>query len=103
MAPTKKRRRKEAAPIQAGLLPEDLSEIKVVPESEREWWNHLDREAKLRVAERFRKRWTDEETRLVVEADPSSADYYELAAKMGRTPGSVPLRRALMVHLLRDE
>ena len=38
------------------------------------------------VAERFRKRWSDDETRLVIEADPKSDDYYGLATTMGRTP-----------------
>lgn len=86
-----------------GLLPEDHSDIKIVPDEDREWWAKLPREAKVRVAERYRKRWSDDETLLLVQADPDTADYYTLGAQMGRTPGSLRWRRSLMIHLLKDE
>ncbi len=97
------RRKEPPPPKSGGLLAEDYSEIKIVKAEDREWYSRLDQKAKIRVAERFRKRWTDEETGLVIQADPSTEDYYELAARMGRTPGSIRIRRSAMVHLLRDE
>src|SRR4051794_28109766 len=103
MAATSRGPGKAAQPCGMGLLAEDHTDIKVVPAGEREWWGRLDRKAQLRVAEKFRKRWTDDETRMVIEADPEKEDYYDLAAKMGRTPGSVRFRRSVMIHLLRDE
>jgi hypothetical protein len=86
-----------------GLLAEDHSEIKVVPAEDRQWWDGLTGPARARVASNYRKKWTDEETRQLVLADPDSDDYYELAARMGRTPGGLRWRRSAMVHLLRDE
>lgn len=86
-----------------GLLAEDHSEIKLVPAEDRQWWDGLTEPARARVASNYRKKWTDEETRLLVLADPDCDDYYELAARMGRTPGGLRWRRSAMVHLLRDE
>src|SRR5437016_1182775 len=86
-----------------GLLSEDHSEIKLVPAEDRDWWAALSSPARARVARNYRKKWTDEETRELVLADPDRDDYYALAAQMGRTPGGLRWRRSVMVHLLRDE
>jgi hypothetical protein len=101
-----KKRVQEEAPspgARRGLLTEDFSDIKIVPDEDREWWYSLDEPAKTRVAKRYRKKWTDDETKRLIKADPEKEDYYGLAAEMGRTPGSLRLRRQAMVHLLRDE
>jgi hypothetical protein len=86
-----------------GLLPEDLSEIRLVPAADREWWSRLSNPAKLRVAEKRGKKWTDEETERLIRADPERDDYYHLAEAMARTPGALRTRRAHMIHLLREE
>lgn len=86
-----------------GLLSEDRSAIKLVPAADREWWQALSERARARFAERHGKRWTEAETRQLVEADPDRNDYYELGARMGRAPGALRIRRSHMVHLLRDE
>jgi len=86
-----------------GLLKEDRSEIKVVPAKDRDWWAQLSEPAKARFAERHGKKWTDEETRQLIQADPDKDDYYELAARMGRAPGALRVRRSHMIHILRDE
>jgi hypothetical protein len=95
-----KQRRGEPRPA---LLAEDNSPIKLVPDADRAWWNQLSQPARARFAERRGKRWTDEETMLLIEADPDEDDYYSLGAKLGRSPGALRIRRAHMVHLLRDE
>lgn len=104
MVPKKPGRRpgpkKENGP---GLLSEDHSEIKLVSADERDWWDRLPASAKLKFAERRNKKWTDEETRELIEADPDATDYYELAEKLGRAPGAVRIRRSHMIHILRDE
>jgi hypothetical protein len=86
-----------------GLLSEDRSEIRIVADDERSWFERLPEAAKLRFAERRNKKWTDEETRELVLADPGTTDYYELAEKLGRSPGALRIRRSHMIHLLRDE
>ena len=86
-----------------GLLSEDHTEIRLVPAADREWWSRLNDTAKTRFAERHGKKWTDEETRRLVEADPNQDEYYGLAAAMGRSPGALRTRRSQMIHLLRDE
>src|SRR5262245_25100310 len=86
-----------------GLLAEDNSPIKMVPDADRDWWSQLSRPTRARFAKRRGKRWTDEETMLLVEADADKDDYYSLAARMGRAPGALRIRRAHMIHLLRDE
>jgi hypothetical protein len=85
------------------LLAEDHSPIKLVPAADREWWLKLSEPARARFAERRGKRWTDEETVRLIEADPETTDYYELGAAMGRAPGALRIRRSHMIHLLRDE
>jgi len=85
------------------LLSEDHSEIKLVPAADREWWSRLNDTAKARFAARHRKKWTDEETRRLIEADPDDEDYYALGAETGRGPGALRARRSQMIHLLRDE
>lgn len=86
-----------------GLLKEDRSEIKVVPAKDRDWWQQLSEPAKAKFAERHGKKWTDEETRQLIQADPDKDGYYELAARMGRAPGALRVRRSQMIHILRDE
>lgn len=98
-----RRKTKGPPPPGGGLIAEDHSDIKIVPAEDREWWSHLPTEARIRVADRYRKRWTDEETRRIVTADPDTTDYYALGEQMGRTPGALRWRRALMTHLLKDE
>lgn len=85
------------------LLTEDHSPIRLVPAADREWWLKLSEPARARFAERHGKRWTDEETRRLIEADPETTDYYELGAEMGRAPGALRIRRSHMIHLLKDE
>ncbi len=85
------------------LLSEDHSEIKLVPAKDREWWDKLGAGAKARFAARHRKKWTDEETRQLILADPDTEDYYQLGARMGRGPGALRARRSQMIHLLREE
>lgn len=101
--PRKKTKDPRPWPTGRGLLSEDYSDIKLVPASERDWWQRLDSPAKMRFAERRRKKWTDDETQLLILADPDEDDYYELAAELGRSPGAVRMRRSQMVHLLRDD
>jgi hypothetical protein len=86
-----------------GLLREDHSEIKLVRAEDRDWWVKLSTGARVRLAEKWRTKWTDEETRQLIEADPAADDYFTLGALMGRTPGSLRIRRSMMIHLLRDE
>src|SRR4051794_38309624 len=86
-----------------GLLEEDHSEIRLVPAADREWWSRLSDAAKARFAKRHRKKWTDDETRRLVLADPDTEDYYGLGAEMGRGPGALRTRRSQMIHLLREE
>jgi hypothetical protein len=86
-----------------GLLREDHTEIKLVRAEDREWWSRLNKGARARLAQKWRTKWTDEETRQLIEADPAADDYYTLGALMGRTPGSLRIRRSMMIHLLRDE
>ena len=86
-----------------GLLREDHSAIRLVPAADRDWWSGLSRGPRVRFAEKYRTKWTDEETQELIEADPTVDDYYVLGARMGRTPGSLRIRRSMMVHLLRDE
>ena len=86
-----------------GLLTEDRSDIKLVPASEREWWSRLTDTAKAKYAELHGKKWSDEETRRLVLADPDTADYYSLGAEMGRSPGALRIRRSQMIHILKDE
>jgi hypothetical protein len=85
------------------LLSEDHSEIKLVPTSDRDWWAKLSVGAKARFAARHRKKWTDDETKQLILADPETDDYYELGAQMGRGPGALRARRSQMIHLLREE
>lgn len=86
-----------------GLLKEDHSPIKLVPEADRDWWEKLSEPARAHFAERRGKRWTDEETLRVIEANPDEDDYYLLGAELGRSPGALRIRRSHMIHLLRDE
>lgn len=86
-----------------GLLEEDHSEIRLVPAQDRDWWERLSDTARARFAARHRKKWTDEETKRLVLADPDKDEYYELAAAMGRGPGALRARRSQMIHLLREE
>jgi hypothetical protein len=86
-----------------GLLREDHSEIKLVGAEDRDWWEKLSKGARARLAEKWRTKWTDEETRQLIEADPETNDYFTLGALMARTPGSLRIRRSMMIHLLRDE
>jgi len=86
-----------------GLLSEDRSEINLVPASDREWWAQLSAAAKVRFAALHGKKWSDEETRKLILADPDQADYYDLGADMGRSPGALRARRSQMIHLLKDE
>src|SRR5438309_913732 len=86
-----------------GLLIEDRSEIKLVPASEREWWSGLSDAAKAKFAALHGKKWSDEETRRLVLADPDETDYYALGAEMGRSPGALRARRSQMIHILKDE
>jgi hypothetical protein len=86
-----------------GLLKEDRSDISLVPAKDRDWWEQLSEPAKARFAERHGKKWTDEETCQLIQADPDTDDYYQLAARMGRAPGALRLRRSYMIHILRDE
>jgi hypothetical protein len=102
--PTKKGRGPTSADGQPlRLLEEDYSEIKIVPARDRDWWSRLGRGAKARFAERYRQKWTDEETERLVRADPDRDDYFELGAAMGRSPGALRARRSQMIHLLREE
>jgi hypothetical protein len=75
----------------------------LVPAADREWWERLSEPAKARFAERHGKKWTDDETRQLILADPDKDDYYDLGAQMGRGPGALRLRRSYMIHILRDE
>jgi len=86
-----------------GLLTEDHSEIKLVPAQDRDWWERLSGSAKAKFAERHRKKWTDDETKQLVLANPDEDDYYGLGARMGRGPGALRTRRSQMIHLLREE
>src|ERR1700758_678052 len=86
-----------------GLLREDHSQIKLVRAEDREWWSHLNNGDRARLAQKWRTKGTDEETQQLIEADPAVDDYYTLGAAMGRTPGSLRIRRSMMIHLLRDE
>jgi hypothetical protein len=96
-------RKKASATKGRGLLPEDYSDIRLIPAKDRDWWLKLSEPAKARFAERHRQKWTDEETERLVLADPDADGYYELGASMGRSPGALRTRRSQMIHLLRDE
>lgn len=102
MEPKKPSRRSQGS-TPRGLLDEDHSEIKLVPAADREWWSRLSDSAKARFASRHRKKWTDEETKRLILADPDNDEYYALGAEMGRGPGALRTRRSQMRHLLRDE
>jgi hypothetical protein len=91
------------SPNGRGLLPEDHSEIRLVPDAQRDWWLGLSKGAKAKFAEKFRTKWTDEETRELVLANSETEDYYTLGARMGRGPGALRIRRSMMVHLLRHD
>lgn len=99
-AKTRKEPRSEA---DRGLLTPDHSEIKLVKAADREWWSRLSDSAKATFAERLRKKWTDEETIALIQADPDKTDYYQLADALHRSPGSLRARRSMMIHLLKDE
>jgi hypothetical protein len=103
MPPKPQNSKKASSPKRRGLLPEDFSDIRLVPAKDRDWWLKLSEPAKARFAERHRQKWTDDETERLVLADPDKADYYELGAAMGRSPGALRTRRSQMIHLLRDE
>src|SRR5947207_949182 len=97
------RSRTSGGPKAPGLLEEDYTAIRLVPDADREWWQHLSRGAKLKFAERHGKKWTDDETLALILANPDKDDYYGLGAKLGRAPGAVRTRRAYMIHLLKGE
>jgi hypothetical protein len=88
-----------------GLLSalEDTTEPRLVRAEDRDWWTKLSEGARIRFAQHQGKKWTDEETRRVIEADPATTDYFSLAAEMGRSPGALRIRRSHMIHILRDE
>lgn len=86
-----------------GLIPEDHSDIRIVPAKERDWWSRLSRPARIRVAAKRGKKWTDAETAQLIRANPTKDDYYTLGETMSRTPGSLRIRRSHMIHLLKDE
>jgi hypothetical protein len=103
MAAKRQAKETKRPPSEGALLSEDHSEIKLVPARDREWWGKLSAGAKARFAARHRKKWTDEETKQLILADPDSDDYYQLGAQMGRGPGALRARRSQMIHLLREE
>src|SRR5438270_12868007 len=103
MIPRPKKAAKPRPKAGRGLLTEDRSEIKLVPAADREWWSRLTDTARARFWERHGKKWTDEETMALIQADPDIDDYYGLAAKLGRGPGALRTRRSQMIHLIKDE
>src|SRR5437868_2796674 len=104
MAPQEKKdERRPRAAEPGGLLTEDHTEIKLVSDEDRAWWSRLGPSAKIKFAERWRKKWTDEETQQLILARPDETDYYRLAEAMGRAPGALRWRRSQMIHILRDE
>lgn len=86
-----------------GLLPKDHSPINVVPPEKREFWQHIPKEASIETAPQWRVKWSDEEVKKVILADPKKDTYESLARGLGRTPGAIRLRRAQMLHILRGD
>src|SRR5262245_17276041 len=86
-----------------GLLPKDEQPIKLVSAERRKFWEQIPTEAKIDTAPKWRKKWSDEEVRRVLTADPSTDSYVSLANELHRSPGSIRVRRAQMIAILRGE
>src|SRR5437899_11951169 len=86
----------------AALLPEDPSDIRVVPNARRDWWGKVKREARINFAPKFGKKWSDAEVERVINADPDSDTYSSIALELNRSPGSMRRKRHIMVDILRE-
>lgn len=86
-----------------GLLPKDESPIKLVPRERREFWQQIPSEADIGKAPRYRAKWSEEEVKRLIRADPAKESYKSLSQEMGRSPGALHWRRDLMIRILRGE
>jgi hypothetical protein len=87
----------------SGLLPKDESPLKLVPSEKRRFWDQIPGEPTIETATRYREKWTDDEVRRLVSADPVTESYESLARELGRSPGALRIRRSQMIHILRGE
>lgn len=85
-----------------GRLVVNPDALRIVPAERRQFWERLQRDVKLDIADKFGKRWSVLETLRVITATPDES-YEEVARELGRTPGAVRYRRQAMIHLLRHE
>jgi len=60
-------------------------------------------EASIDRAKGFRRKWTDEEVRIVIQADPTKDSYQKLAKRFHRTPGGIRMKRSIMIDLFKHE
>ena len=87
---------------QQGRLEVNPEALRVVPASRRQFWDQLQDDVEIEIAEKFGKRWSVLETLRVIAAT-SDETYEGVAEELGRSPGAVRYRRMAMVHLLRHE
>jgi len=87
----------------SGLLPRDDSPIKLVPLEKRKFWEEIPAEVPIEKAVRWREKWTDDEVRRLLEADPANCSYEALGAELGRSPGALRIRRSQMIHIIRGD
>lgn len=61
-------------------------------------------EVEIDIAPRYRKRWTDEECEIVIQATPEEyPSYYELAEKLERSPGAIRLRKDMVIRIFQQK
>ena len=85
-----------------GRLQVNPEALRVVPANRRRFWEQLQDDVKLDIAEKFGKNWSLIETQRVITAT-SDETYEDMASELGRSPGAVRYRRMAMIHLLRHE
>lgn len=87
-----------------GSLPEKR-EMTPVPRASRQVWLSGKKPA-IPIPSGYRKRWTDDDTELVIKATPDEySSYDELASSLSvpRTPGAVRFRKDMAIRLLDEE
>jgi hypothetical protein len=86
------------------LLRKDTRPIKVVGREKREFWERIEtKPVRIGVARNHGKKWTKDQIKRIITANPENDTYQTLAAELGRSDGSVRLIRTWAGHMLKGE